>query len=319
MFQSPVLPPSLGQDSKKAKDMTTPTISWDAAEAGSDVQGHLAQLWIYPVKSCAGVQLKSVRLDVTGLAHDREWMVVDLQGVFLTQRSHPRMALIQPELLEDGAVLALQAPGQERLLVQPPADAAQRLVEVWDDQVAGHDQGDAVAQWLSGFLGTACRLVRFDRSQERACSRKWTGDVAASTFFADGYPLLITTEAAGSELAERVQAAGGPPVSLLRFRANLVLGGLEAHEEDHLAQLHIRTAGAVVTLRPVKPCTRCPIPDIDPATAESSSDVSNALAAYRADARMDGAITFGMNAIVLQGAGAVLEVGQPLAAELAFD
>jgi uncharacterized protein YcbX len=115
--------------------------------------------------------------------------------------------------------------------------------------------------------------------------------------FADGYPLLVTTTAAGTELAERVQSAGGPHVDLLRFRANLVLDGLEAHEEDHLAQLHIRTASGVVTLRPVKPCTRCPIPDIDPATAASSLDVSTALAAYRADARMDGAITFGMNAM----------------------
>ena len=75
----------------------------------------------------------------------------------------------------------------------------------------------------------------------------------------------------------------------------------------------------MVTLRPVKPCTRCPIPDIDPATATSSLDVSTALAAYRADARMDGAITFGMNAIVLEGAGLVLEAGQPMVGELAFD
>lgn len=307
--------------------MTAANISWDDAEAGADVQGHVAQLWVYPVKSCAGVRVPSVRLDATGLAHDREWMVVDPQGIFLTQRSHPRMALIQPALLQDGTVLALEAPGPHgdahsdviRHVVQPPADAAVLQVEVWDDQVAGHDQGDAVAQWLSAYLGTDCRLVRFDRSRQRPCSRKWTGEVQASTFFADGYPLLITTEAAGTELNARVQAAGGPEVELLRFRANLVLGGLDAHEEDHLAELHIRTAGGVVMLRPVKPCTRCPIPDIDPATAESSLDVSTALAAYRADARMGGAITFGMNAIVLQGAGAVLEVGQPMAATLAFD
>lgn len=307
--------------------MTAANISWDAAEAGADVQGHVAQLWVYPVKSCAGVRVPSVRLDATGLAHDREWMVVDPQGVFLTQRSHPRMALIQPVLLEDGAVLALEAPGPHgdahsdvlRHVVQPPADAAVLQVEVWDDQVAGHDQGDAVARWLSSYLGSDCRLVRFDRSRQRPCSRKWTGDVEASTFFADGYPLLITTEAAGTELNARVQAAGGPEVALLRFRVNLVLGGLDAHEEDHLDMLHIRTTSGVVTLRPIKPCTRCPIPDIDPATAESSLDVSTALAAYRADARMGGAITFGMNAIVLQGAGAVLEVGQPVAAALAFD
>lgn len=299
--------------------MTAESASWAAAHASADVQGHIAQLWVYPVKSCAGVQVQAVRLDATGLAHDREWMVVDPQGIFLTQRSHPRMALIRPELLDDGAALALQAPSQARHVVQPPAVPVAMAVEVWDDRVAGVDQGEAVAQWLSAYLQTPCRLVRFDRSTARPCSGKWTEGVAASTFFADGYPLLLTTAAAGTELTERVQAAGGPAVDLLRFRANVVLGGLEAHEEDHLAQLHLRTAEGVVTLRPVKPCTRCPIPDIDPATAESSADVSTALAAYRADARMDGAITFGMNAIVLQGAGLVLEAGQPMAGELAFD
>lgn len=299
--------------------MTAETASWDGVMALADVQGYVGQLWVYPVKSCAGVQVASIRLDATGLAHDREWMVVDAHGVFLTQRSHPRMALIRPELLEGGAVLALNAPGQPRHVVQPAAQPIPMNVEVWDDRVRGLDQGDAVAQWLSSFLVADCRLVRFDRSAERACSAQWTGDTPASTLFADGYPLLITTAAAGTELSERVQTAGGPPVELLRFRANVVLDGLAAHEEDHLAQLHIRAAGGVVTLRPVKPCTRCPIPDIDPATAESSFDVSTALAAYRADARMDDAITFGMNAIVLQGAGLVLEAGQPMVGELAFD
>jgi len=98
--------------------------SWDAVETSADVQGRIAQLWVYPVKSCAGVQVPAVRLDATGLAQDREWMVVDPQGVFLTQRSHPRMVLIQPELLDGGEVLALQAPGQVRHVVQPPAEAA---------------------------------------------------------------------------------------------------------------------------------------------------------------------------------------------------
>ncbi|WP_370679683.1 MOSC domain-containing protein [Comamonas sp. GB3 AK4-5] len=297
--------------------------AWDGFANAADVQGHIAQLWVFPVKSCAGVAVDTVRLDATGLAHDREWMVVDPQGVFLTQRSHPRMALIRPQLLEVGAstdmVLALTAPDCERLVVQPPAEALPCLVEVWDDQVSAWDQGDAAAQWLTAFLGTPCRLVRFDRRSTRPCSRKWTGEDAASTYFSDGYPLLLATEAAGSELAARVQAAGGPHVELLRFRANVVLAGLEAHEEDHLAQLHIGTAAGVATLRPVKPCTRCPIPDIDPATAQRSTHVSQTLAGYRADARVGGAITFGMNAIVTQGAGLILTVGQPVAGELAFD
>jgi len=292
---------------------------WQELAAGADVHGQVGQLWVYPVKSCAGMAVPSVRLDATGLAQDREWMVVDLQGMFLSQRSHPRMALIQPRLLEDGAVLALAAPGAGELVVQPPAQPQRLQVQVWSDTVPAHDQGDAVARWLSDFLKAPCRLVRFDRSGARSCSPKWTGSDQAHTFFADSFPLLVTTEAAGDALRARVQQAGGPPVGLERFRANVVLQGLEAHEEDHLAQLHVQAGTGVVSLRPVKPCTRCPIPDIDPATALSSPDVSQALAAYRADARMDGAITFGMHHIVLQGTGLHLRVGQPVAGVLAFD
>lgn len=299
---------------------TPHSLPWPALQASADVHGHVGQLWVYPVKSCAGLALQSVRLDATGLAHDREWMVVDPHGVFLTQRSHPRMALIQPQLLQDGAVLALAAPGMDEVVVQPPQPAVPVQAQVWRDTCAAHDQGDAVAQWLSAFLASPCRLVRFDRSGERVCSPQWTGEQHASTFFSDGYPLLVTTAAAGDDLRQRVRAAGGPEVGLDRFRANVVLQGLEAHEEDHLAELHVQTgAEGVVTLLPVKPCTRCPIPDIDPVTALSSTDVSSALAAYRADGRMDGAITFGMHHIVLQGAGLVLQVGQPVAGVLAFD
>ena len=296
--------------------------SWPALLEAADVHGRIGQLWIYPVKSCAGVPVHTAQLTATGLAHDREWMVVDLAGQFLTQRSHPRMALIRPQLLpakEGLPALALSAPGMPQQTVQPDTVPAQMQVTVWNDTVPAHDQGDAVAQWLSECLGTPCRLVRFDSAQQRPCSRKWTGDDWAHTQFADGYPLLLTTEAAGAELNARVQAAGGPPVDLLRFRANVVLQGLDAHAEDHLAQLHIAAEGGVVTLRPVKPCTRCPIPDIDPATAERSHHVGDALASYRADARMDGAITFGMNAIATQGVGAVLRVGQAVAGEIAFD
>ena len=294
---------------------------WAALQDNADVQGRIGALWIYPVKSCAGVPVVSARLTATGLEHDREWMVVDPQGVFLTQRSHARMALIQPQLRGAGAdaVLVLQAPGMPECVVTPDAQPASMQVQVWEDTVSAHDQGDAVAQWLQDFLQTPCRLVRFDAAHTRACSRKWTGDDAAQTQFADGYPLLLTTEAAGEELAERVQAAGGPAVDLRRIRPNVVLQGLQPHEEDYLATVHIAAEGGVVVLRPVKPCTRCPIPDIDPDTALSSHHVSNALATYRADGRMDGAITFGMNAIAVQGEGLVLAVGQAVAGELAFD
>lgn len=104
-----------------------------------------------------------------------------------------------------------------------------------------------------------------------------------------------------------------------RFRPSIVLAGIEAHDEDRVDMLHITTADGVVQLQPVKPCARCPIPDIDPATAESHPAVGNTLRSYRQDARVNGAITFGMNAIVREGAGQVLRVGQVVGADYQFD
>lgn len=295
----------------------------DVAATAWDVQGTIGQLWVFPVKSCAGLRVEVARLLATGLEHDREWMVVDAAGEFLTQRSHPAMALVRPALRplpEGGVQLWLQAPGMVDLAVSPPAVPQPRQVRVWKDRVAAHDMGAEAAAWLSQFLQTPCQLVRFDAAQPRDVSGRWTQGVPAQTQFADGYPVLVTSTAAEGELNGRLQAAGAEAVTLERFRANVVLDGVEAHEEDWLDELQLLAADGTpaATLRMVKPCTRCPIPDIDPATAVSSPTVSTALQTYRADARMDGAITFGMNAIVLAGAGQLLRVGQAVGAQLEF-
>jgi len=288
------------------------------SEGASDVQGQIAQLMIYPVKSCAGVALSEALLLDTGLQWDRHWMVVDADGLFVSQRECARMALIRPQLEADA--LRLQAPGMPVLHVPLQASGAALRVQVWDDVVDALDMGPDAAQWLQEFLGApAQRLVRFDPAAQRACSMKWTGGVAASTQFADGYPVLVTTDSAMDELNTRLTAQGHPAVGMERFRPNVVLSGLLPHDEDHLGPLEVWAEGAAIAgLQLVKPCARCPIPNIDPATAQSHPGVGDALQAYRQDARVNGAITFGMNAIVTHGAGAVLRVGQAVQAGYAF-
>ena len=128
--------------------------------------------------------------------------------------------------------------------------------------------------------------------------------------FADGYPLLVASEGSLSELNERLAAAGHGAVGIERFRPNIVLAGIESHDEDRIDALHVATAEGQAQLQPVKPCTRCPIPDIDPATALSSPEVGDVLRTYRSDPRVDGGITFGTNCIVLQGVEYTLKVGQ---------
>jgi len=288
------------------------------SDGASDVQGQIAQLMIYPVKSCAGVAVTEAVLLDTGLQWDRHWMVVDADGLFVSQRECARMALIRPELEADA--LRLQAPGMPVLRVPLQATGPALRVQVWNDVVDALDMGPEAAEWVHAFLGApARRLVRFDPAAQRACSTQWTGGVAASTQFADGYPVLVTTDSAMDELNTRLAAQGHPAVGMERFRPNVVLSGLLPHDEDHLGPLEVWAEGAAVAgLQLVKPCARCPIPNIDPVTAQSHPGVGDALQAYRQDARVNGAITFGMNAIVTHGAGAVLRVGQAVQAAYAF-
>ena len=284
----------------------------------SDLSGTIARLFVYPVKSCAGIEVQQALLTETGLDLDRAWMVVDAQGMFLTQRSLPRMALIRPQLKSDEMVL--RAPGMLALHVAIDAVEAPATVTVWRDTVPAWDMGPVAAQWFSDFLGQPCRLVRFDPEHRRLSSLEWTGGVEVPNQFADGFPLLVTSEASLQDLNARLAAEGHPAVGMERFRPNVVLAGVDAHDEDRVDMIHVEGDGTTdIHLQPVKPCARCPIPDIDPATAESHPSVSDTLRTYRQDKRLDGAITFGMNAIVRSGAEQWLRVGQRMAADLRFE
>jgi uncharacterized protein YcbX len=293
-----------------------------------DVQATIARLFVYPVKSCAGVALPEVTLTETGLAFDRAWMVVDEQGVFVTQRELPRMALVQPELKTYEMVL--RAPGMIALHIALDKVEQPTQVKVWDDSVAAFDMGDVAAQWFSDFLNTDAtgqrvatprrlRLVRFDPAHRRVSSLKWTGGTEALNQFCDGFAVLVISEAALDDLNQRLLAAGETAVGMDRFRPNIVLAGVQPHDEDSLDELHITTAQGLARLRMVKPCPRCPIPNIDPATAISSPSVGDMLQTYRQNAVVGGAVAFGMNAIVLDGVDTVLQIGQPAEADYRFD
>jgi uncharacterized protein YcbX len=280
----------------------------------------ITTLTLYPIKSCAGIALQAATVTAAGLshqhAHDREWMVVDSDGRFLSQRSHPAMALITPAL-QVGA-MTVQAPGMPPLLIPTApldrAQAASLAVTIWDDNLGAHDCGEDAAGWFSHVLGQSCKLVRFDPTARRLASKKWTLDADAPTRFADGYPVLLISQGSLDDLNRRLQAQGRAPLPMNRFRPNIVIDGVDAFEEDFLAAIQ---AGAA-SLQPVKPCTRCPMPAIDQATGEVGPDPMDILMTYRANPRVDGAVTFGVNMIVRQGDGEILRIGQDIEAELAF-
>jgi uncharacterized protein YcbX len=280
-----------------------------------EVTARIARLFVYPVKSCAGVELEEAVLTDAGLDLDRAWMVVDEQGEFVSQRELPRMALVRPQLKRSDVVL--RAPGMLALHLAIDAVEQPAQVRVWDDVVPAFDMGAVAAQWFTDFLGRPLRLVRFDPEHRRLSDLAWTQGAEAPNQFSDGYPLLVASTASLAQLNAKLEEAGHGPVGIERFRPNIVLDGIEAHDEDRLSTLRIATAEPV-ELRPVKPCARCPIPDIDPATAVSTPEVGDTLRTYRSDERVGGAITFGMNAIVVRGDGETLKVGQAVEADWNF-
>ena len=149
--------------------------------AASDIEATIAKLFIYPVKSCAGIEMTDVVLYDTGLDYDRAWIVVDAEGVFISQREQPRMALVTPQFKR--GELILRAPGMLALHVNIDAVEAATQVEVWDDKVPAFDMGDIAAQWFTDFLSLTpaglpaanapkFRLVRFDPEHNRLASKK---------------------------------------------------------------------------------------------------------------------------------------------------
>jgi uncharacterized protein len=278
----------------------------------------ISQLFIHPIKSCGGIAVDEAPLIETGFEYDREWMVVDSAGDLVTQRELPRMALIQPKLRASD--LVLRAPGMLALHLQLDAVEGDCRVRVWDDTIDAFDMGDLAAQWFSDFLSQPVRLARFNPDVQRVASAQWTGKIEARTAFADAFPLLVLSTASLAELNRRLAAAGHDAVTMQRFRPNIVIDGLaDAHGEDFIDTLTLESADGPVVLKLVKPCSRCTIPDIDPATAVPGHAVTDTMSAYRANARLGGALAFGQNAVIISGVGHRLRVGAGVQAELAFD
>lgn len=280
----------------------------------------ITELKLYPVKSCAGIALREATLTRAGLMseqiYDREWMVADANGNFMTQREYPKMALITPRIKAD--TLELRAPGMLRIEIPLglPAPEDERLLEVqvWRDKVQAYDCDETTATWFSKFLGTPCRLVRFHADAKRIADMEWTGEVESPVLFSDGFPMLLISEASLADLNEKLKAQGREALPMDRFRPNIVIQGIGAFEEDYAESFK---AGEAI-LKPVKPSPRCSIPSVDQATGQVGPDPLDILQGYRANPKVDGGITFGMNTILVQGEGQLLRIGQEIEVTLAF-
>jgi hypothetical protein len=266
----------------------------------------LTEIWRYPVKSCRGERLSSAAVERWGLAGDRRWMVVDADGVPATAREYPQMVLVTPRL--GSGLITFSSPGLPDLAVPVPSGEDLVPVSVWASELVAAPAGDEAAAWLSKVIGESVRLVYLDDPTRRPTNPAYSKE-SDRVSFADGYPLLLTSEESLNELngwiAEGKKAAEGP-VPMRRFRPNVVVSGAPPWAEDGWRRLRI----GPVTFRNVKGCDRCVFTTIDPDTAAKGHEPLFALARHR---RWDNKVWFGVNLIPdAPDSGAVLRLGDPV-------
>lgn len=227
-------------------------------------------------------------------------MVVDSTGKFITQRSHPALARVLVTPQTTGLHISTLDSPSSLFVARPTTDAPLRHVTVWNDGVAARSAGLEAAEFFTTLLGETCELVFATAETERLRNDRWTNFTPTPVHFPDGYPLLVCNRASLTALVERMSQ----PLPMTRFRPNLVLEGLDAFAEDTIEELQI----GAVTLRLVKPCTRCGVTGIDQASGARANEPLTALREFRYDARLKG-VTFGWNAVIVRGAGLELRIG----------
>lgn len=257
----------------------------------------LSGLYVYPIKSCGGISLRSAGLVATGLRDDRRWMLVDEVGGFMSQRRHPRMALISPRITPRG--LIVHAPGMPDLEVLSEGKDGERIdVEVWGDVQRGEPVGEEADRWFSEFLNFPCRLVRKPDDDVRPVDSLYAGE-GDQTSFADGFSLLVISEASLEDLNGRLER----PVPMNRFRPNLVVRGCGPYAEDSWGEMQVGEA----VFRVAEPCARCAITIVDQQIGERGKEPLRTLATYR---KSGGKVWFGRN--LIHTSFGTVSVGDPV-------
>jgi uncharacterized protein len=258
---------------------------------------HVTQLFLYPVKSLRGFAVTSADVDALGFVGDRRFLVVDANHQFLTQRTHPRMALIDTALTARDLILRAPHGGSCSVPLRATAPAELLTVRIWKSEgLLAEDCGVEVAVWLSDFLRHPCKLVRigekFSRPVLKASARP--GDLFN---FSDGCPFMILSEASLADLNARLDE----PLPVDRFRPSFVINGSAAFAEDTWTRFQI----GHVTFRAAGPCSRCAITTTNQLTAERGKEPLRTLALYRRDAKDPTDVNFGQNVIHESKSGTV--------------
>ncbi|MBW8192348.1 MOSC N-terminal beta barrel domain-containing protein [Neiella marina] len=280
----------------------------------------VSALYIYPVKSLAGFSVASATLGTTGLrwrdkVADRQWVLVNADGRFITQRQLPQLAQIQTELTDQALHLHHAEHGSIAICYDYDVSRPQQ-VTVWRDNVKGYDEGDLVSQWLADATGKeGLRLVRFGDDSVRPVSTKhlWSGE-QSQVAFADGYPILVSNTASLDQFNRFLRTKELTPLSMNRFRANVVVTDWPAWQENQTSELSEQANRYQFALR--KPCERCPMITTDQQTGARPEQGLPLKALIEFDSLGNGSgAYFGQNAIISRGIGELIEVGDGLRAD----
>lgn len=257
---------------------------------------HLSQVNIYPIKSLGGISVESALVEARGLQYDRRWMLTDRDGMFMTQREFPRMALVEVEIDGYWLYASADAFGTVEIPFEPDRGERQR-VTIWNSVCDAEVYRGAVSEWFSDVFGTACQLVRMPDATQRHINPIFDRgkDIVS---FADGYPIMVVSEASledlNSRLLRETEEDIGDPLPMNRFRPNLVVSDSEPYIEDSWDRIRIGEA----VFRSTKPCERCVITTVNQSTGEfTGKEPLKTLATYRMakDVIPDRFESYGMN------------------------
>lgn len=247
---------------------------------------HVSALYYYPIKSCGAVEVEAAEIDACGLRNDRRLLVIEPDGMFITQREHPRLALVNPAIQGDD--LSLSAPDMEPLAVTLGHSGTPYTVRIFRDTCEAVDQGDTVAEWFSTYLNMRCRVVAMASHFTRQVNQNFAQRPEDQVAFADAFPFLMISEASLDDLNARMDT----PLPMNRFRPNIVVAGCKPYAEDTWPSLRI----GPVDFAAAKACVRCAVTTTDQVTTERGEEPLKTLATYR---QTDAGVIFGQNLIHL--------------------
>ena len=246
-------------------------------------------IFIYPIKSLGGIRLSEAVVEEKGFQYDRRWMLVNEEGVFLSQRDYPQLALLQVELGVNELVVFRK--NEKEKLIQVPfemANGPEIMVTIWDDQVLGKVVHPEISTWFSDYLGKEVNLVVMPESSHRKVDRRYAVN-GESVSFADGMPYLLI----GQESLNDLNSCLEVPVPMDRFRPNIVFAGGTPFLEDSLRKIKI----GEVEFQIVKPCARCVMTTVDQKTGGKGKEPLKTLSSYRT---INNKVYFGQNVVALQ-------------------